>query len=288
MYEPERRKIEELIARYEFEPELKDIYVEGPEDKFVLDGYFEEKGLAVAVFEIDSVDVPNKANRENSNRSRVIDLANQLNDELDASVENLFFLIDSDFDFIKNENKSENPRLLRTDYANLEMYFFSDSILEKFNRRCLKKRKITPETLNGFLIPTLKELFKIRYVNENPDWRLEYLPFEKLLQYEKGDFSFDYEKYLERYLNKNGRLRVLQKYKDQIKQYEIDERLDHRCFIHGHDFLATLLFVVNKLCGEKRYPSQDVLFDLLKSCADYEEFDKENLFTTFLSKFADH
>jgi hypothetical protein len=38
MSEAEARTIAELVTRYEFEPKLKDIYVEGADDKAILEG----------------------------------------------------------------------------------------------------------------------------------------------------------------------------------------------------------------------------------------------------------
>ena len=38
----DRRSIEELITRYELEPSLKDIYVEGHSDKVIIEWFLQE------------------------------------------------------------------------------------------------------------------------------------------------------------------------------------------------------------------------------------------------------
>lgn len=73
------RTLKELALRYEFEPELCDIYVEGPSDKALLESFFEDCGRSdIAVYTIDSVNVPSttvaKENLANNNRGRLISL----------------------------------------------------------------------------------------------------------------------------------------------------------------------------------------------------------------------
>ncbi len=55
----ERRTLEELVTRYQLEPELRDIYVEGKTDKILLEWFLEQKGVEnFAVYEIDTVEIP--------------------------------------------------------------------------------------------------------------------------------------------------------------------------------------------------------------------------------------
>ena len=52
-------EIESLLTKYELEPEIKDLFVEGPTDKRILRWFFKKAGLTdVDVFEITDVDVP--------------------------------------------------------------------------------------------------------------------------------------------------------------------------------------------------------------------------------------
>lgn len=45
MTDPYRWTIPELIARYELEPDLRDIFVEGDRDLFLLNWFFNSAGL---------------------------------------------------------------------------------------------------------------------------------------------------------------------------------------------------------------------------------------------------
>ena len=133
----------------------------------------------------------------------------------------VFCLIDSDFDWLA-EVREINPKLLATDYANMEMYFFTDSTIKNINRHCLKKYKITKPIKDDFIVPMLTDLFLVRHVNSKEKWRLTYLNFEKIIKYDKGKFSFDTDIYVKRYLNKNGRLAELNDFKGELASVRLN------------------------------------------------------------------
>jgi hypothetical protein len=59
MADPYRRSISELITRYTFEPTLRDLYVEGERDRFMLGWMFQGVHCPnVRVYGIETVDVP--------------------------------------------------------------------------------------------------------------------------------------------------------------------------------------------------------------------------------------
>ncbi len=285
MPEDERRTIEELVTRYEFEPNLKDIYVEGPEDKAILEGMLEEHQIAgVYVFEISSVDVPTELGEETSSRMKLVKLARELVGALQGKRLRLACVIDSDFDYITG-HLDNNAFLLSTDYANMEMYFFSSGVFERLNRQCLRGRRITAHMIDNFMVPTLQSLFLIRYVNSTPDWHMKYLPFEKLLSFRRGHFDFNRDEYIRRYLSRNGRLSELAEFRQEIEAVGIPCGLDARCFMHGHDFLALLRRMLNNLRGRNVYGNDEVVFSILRACADYKALAQGQMFATILWRF---
>jgi hypothetical protein len=53
-----RRTLDELVARYVLEPDLRDIYVEGKTDKLFLEWFLRNRGIEdIAVYEIETVDI---------------------------------------------------------------------------------------------------------------------------------------------------------------------------------------------------------------------------------------
>jgi len=281
MTEAERRTPEELIAKYEFEPTLKDIYVEGSDDKIILEDFFEKHGIEdVKIFEISTVNIPEVEGGENSNRTRLKTFADILFHGL-SDDNKVFCLIDSDFDWL-TEVKEINPKLLATDYANMEMYFFTDSAIKNINRHCLKKYKITKHIKDDFIVPVLTDLFLVRYVNSKVKWRLTYLNFDKIIKYNKGKFSFDTDLYIKRYLDKNGRGADLNDFKDEIALMSLNKKLDARRYIHGHDFLELICIIVNKFLRKKTIYTPEIIYNFLKVSADYNDFAKEALFSFLL------
>lgn len=281
----ERRTIEELVTRYEFEPSLMDIYVEGPEDKAILEGMFEVHGIAgVSVFEISSVHVPAQPGEETNNRTRLIKLARELGESLQGKRLRLACVIDSDFDYLTGHSEN-NVFLLNTDYANMEMYFFSHSVFTRLNTQCLKRRFITADLIDDFMVPTLQSLFLVRYVNCAPQWNMEYLPFEKLVSFEQGRCALNVDEYIRRYLNKNGRAAELANFQQDIKAIIIPGGFDARCFMHGHDFLTLLRRILNHLCRRNVYGSDEVVFSILRACAEYRTLAQEPMFAAILGRF---
>lgn len=286
MPEEERRTIEELVTRYEFEPGLRDIYVEGPEDKWLLEGLLHENDVTgVSVFEICTVDIPAEPGQESSSRTRVVKLARLLREALDGEQLKVACVVDSDFDHLTGQREC-NALLLSTDYANMEMYFFATDILRRLSVRCLRGRQLTARMIRRFMVPTLQALFRIRYVNTRNEWRLRYLGFERLLTYRNGRFAFDCTEYLRRYLDRNGRGAELPKFIEDVGRVGIPGEVDPRCFMHGHDFVTMLRRMLNALHGRTVYRDDDeeVVASLLRTCADYRDLASEPLFAEIIRR----
>ena len=285
MAEAEQRSIEELVTRYEFEPGLKDIYVEGSDDKAILEGILEEQGVVgVSVFEISAVNVPRDAGEDTGCRTKVIKLSEALAEAFQGNEPHVVCIIDSDLDHATGGGE-HNALLLKSDYTDMEMYFFTSDVFDKFNRQCIRGSKLTNYMINGFMRPTLQALFLIRLVNDKPEWHLTHYEFRRVISFAQGRFGFNRDKYVERYLNKNGCLRRRNEFLRQVEAVELPDGLDRRCFIHGNDFLSLLRLMLNKLRGRSVYGSEEVVFTLLRGCANYASLAEEPLFANILRRF---
>ena len=117
MAEDDCRRIHELVTRYEYEPDLKDIYVEGSDDKAILEGILEEQGVAgVSVFEISSVDVPSEPGEDNGCRAKVVRLSEALANAFQGNEPHVVCVIDSDLDHATGAGGG-NALLHKTDYT---------------------------------------------------------------------------------------------------------------------------------------------------------------------------
>src|SRR5262245_2279213 len=102
MPDPYRRSIAELITRYELEPALRDIYVEGDRDWFFLRWFFQSIGCRIpVVYMIEAtVNVPTRLLRQagaSGNRGRVIALCMEMEATLPPIARNVRGLVDKDY-----------------------------------------------------------------------------------------------------------------------------------------------------------------------------------------------
>lgn len=137
-----RRTLNELVTRYELEPELCDIYVEGKTDKQLIEWFLDEKQLQdFAVYEIDTVKIPAQLLFElglkDNNRSRVIFLALYIHNKLSETPLHITCIADKDFDWLFGK-EYQCDLLLFTDYSCLEMYLFNEVVLDKYLRLGLR------------------------------------------------------------------------------------------------------------------------------------------------------
>src|SRR5437660_239969 len=123
----ERRTIEELAARYELEPTLRDVYVEGSFVVAMVDEALKQAGRHnAAVYEISTVDVPPEVLRKHGlpdgNKGRVIALCFELDGHVTLPNQ-VTGLVDRDYDAVLGRSYP-NRLLLVTDYSCMEMYCF--------------------------------------------------------------------------------------------------------------------------------------------------------------------
>ena len=129
-----RRTLDELVARYELEPDLRDIYVEGKTDKLFLEWFLRNRGIQnIVVYEIETVDISAEKLFElqlkDNNRSRVITLALYLQDKFPETTPHVICIADKDFDWLFDITY-QCDLLFFTDYSCLEMYLFNELQLD--------------------------------------------------------------------------------------------------------------------------------------------------------------
>ena len=287
MPEAERRLIHELITRYQLEPSLQDIYVEGSDDKAIIEGVMEEHGITgVKVLEISCVEVPIGRGEDTGSRAKVVELAKALSQAFQGEELHVACVIDADLDHVFGATEN-NALLIRTDYTDIEMYFFTSEVFDKLNQQCIRGRKLSAYMVNGFMVSTLTSLFLIRCGNAKLEWHLEPHDFDTLISFDRnqGRFTFDKAEYVKRYLNKNRRFPKREEFLRQVEAIELPEELDRRCFIHGKDFVSLLRIMLNELRGKKVYPSEENVFTLLRACANYASLAEEPMFAKILGRF---
>ena len=130
-----RRTISELITRYELEPDLRDIFVEGPRDRRFYSWYFRRCGYKDSeVLEIDLVEITRETLEAyglgSGNRARVIALALELDSRFTSVLRFVRCIADSDYDFVL-ASRIWARHLYYTDYTSVDLYAYEKELLSK-------------------------------------------------------------------------------------------------------------------------------------------------------------
>lgn len=253
----ERMEYSELVLKYELEPELRDIFVEGEDDVACLNTYFLKLGCKInaKVLPVDYVNIPKEEvdsfNLENNNRGRVIALSRKFeNNRINPFT--VTCIIDRDFDKILGNNY-ENDILLYTDYSCMEMYAFETRVLERFLQAHFGQNQFCASSLMAAMCNILQELFLIRLANKELNLFFTYLDFDRQICFENGTIIFNRDIYLRNYLNRNSALSKRNEIEDYINQRKRDWKDDSRFHIHGHDCMHLLTLFINKQKRQANY-----------------------------------
>lgn len=270
MTEFARRTINELLVRYELEPELRDVFVEGKFDQEILSSYFRgAKHLDRMVYEIDSVEVPTelliKHVLTDGNKQRVIALARELAG-LPAEC-SYRCLVDRDLDHWFGALEA-TARLIWTEFCSIELNFFSDEILHDILITTAKAKISSWEEYIDSLVATLSDLYVLRLADRELGWFIEWLPVGKCLSHENSKVVFDFAGYVDRLLMKNRKSGLRGKFEISVAVWKKRLSGDHRNHIRGHDFVELLAWTVHNFRGIKEFSSSlsiQRLFVLLAS-----------------------
>lgn len=252
----ERIKIEELKTKYEFEPTLRDIFVEGDSDVCLINLFLSgTQDIETKVFPIECVEIPKEyliENKlENNNRGRVIALSQLLKESEHCNENNILTIVDRDLDTIRKKD-FESSILKYTDFTCMEMYAFNKEALDKFVKLTYSSFPINSlEVLNN-VGDILQEVFLGRVANAHLGWNMSSYDFLNLCEI-KADKTilFNKEEYINRYLNKNRKIVNREEFINSIEKYRKLIDTDIRYQIHGHDFINIFIWYIEKIKNKK-------------------------------------
>lgn len=287
MADIEKRSIEELVARYELEPESRDIYVEGEYDRHFINWILEENGLNQAsVYTISTVEVSDgnvlASGLEANNKGRTIELAKALNQRLGAASNQFTYIVDQDFDLILQRRHSI-PGLLATDYSCMEMYLFNERIMGKYISLVLNGFPYSPAQTLCILAQPLQELFLIRLVNYTLNYGLKAMPFNKCCKIEYDRIRFDRNEFVKRYLHKGNKYNDCDRFNKTAQQLRKLFCPDCRFQINGHDFIELFAWLIKAL-KERVAVDSEFVGRSLTACIEKEIVTREQLFVLLMAR----
>lgn len=281
------RSIEELVARYTLEPELRDLYVEGHRDKDLFEWFFDQFNCdSISVFEIENIDIDYsliaKYTLQDRNRDRIVALSLELERLLTVEVRFLTCVADSDFDFVLGR-KHNSCYLLFTDYTGLDLYFCSEDVLEKIFKLHAPNISFSIQDFTEIL----QEIFIIRAANEKLDWGLHWIPFFKCCEIKDNKVVYDCEKFIRRYLCANSRINDLSKFIQACKQLkEIRVETPMKLIRSGDFFELIGWYMLKKLGGKgRKFRNPEFMRSILLSAIDSNKLVTEGLFKQLIKKY---
>jgi hypothetical protein len=251
MPDPYRRSIAELVTRYQFEPGLRDIYVEGDRDKFLVKWFFDRGDIdGVGVYPISiSVDIPRELldrYREYGNRGRVIVLCKELDQLLPVDSRSVRGLVDIDCAELLDSVPASRS-LLCTEFSCIECYTLDERTLKKFSNLYLGIN-ISWITFQE-MFNVLAELFLLRsakvvLANTAP-WNGS---FTRLCSIHGERIRFDRESFVERLVSASAGLLTRERLDGKTAELRALLSGDVRKQINGHDLIKMLSWFAHK-CG---------------------------------------
>jgi len=282
----ERRGIAELVAMYELEPQLRDVYVEGTFDKALVEWMLYESHVRMAVVrEIDSIDVPpvlpQKYGYQANNRGRVMTLARELESALDEKTSSATCLMDADFDLVLGK-KHAWRMLLSTDYSSMELYFFNVHTMAKFLTLVIQGFPKSAEKAISEIQAALTDIFAIRLALYNRGWAIPMISFERCCELSEDGVQFDSTECINRLLNAGNHFAHRAEFLREFAECRKTLTGDPRRHIHGHDFLSLLSWYIRQ--HKSQAPPEPVVARSILACADSSTLRNEAMFSQLLAR----
>ncbi|VVN74547.1 hypothetical protein [Pseudomonas fluorescens] len=256
-----RRTINELLTRYELEPDLKDVYVEGQYDKDVFSVCLGGAGnFSEVIYDISTVNVPADAlleyNLSSGNKQRVLALAKKLSSlEFECAYR---CIIDKDLDHWL-DCLEDVPRLKWTEHTCIELYFFTKEIISHILITATRSKIKNMDVYLASVADVLKVLFAMRLADRKKDWGLTWLDPTKQFSVNGDVVLFNSAIYVVNLLAANKRAKELADFNVELEGWIKTLDGDPRGYIRGHDLVLLLAWTVKQFNGIKEFQNETAL-----------------------------
>jgi len=291
---PNRKKIDELIVRYTLEPGLRDVYVEGPAEKNLLEWFFTESRLEqIDIFDVNTINIPESVtnnyglrsdNNQCGNRDRIITLSLEFDKKLKNHIPYLICIADSDFDFLLGR-KFHSSYLVYSEYTSTDLCFFSEQSLGKIltllgsNPVCGIKQWVQN------IKDVLQKLFLIRTANVKLAWDMTWQEFSKCCYIDNNDYViFKDQEFINKYLNANGRRNNIDTFISVLNELTQIQVASYECVIRGHDLFELLGWYITRKKGKhgNKFRDQEVIRNSIIASANLESIKDKDPFKSLI------
>jgi hypothetical protein len=159
-----KRSVSELVALYNLEKSLRDLYVEGPQDRVLARAGLKQLGAgAIQVYPIEVVNVPDplvhSRNLEVGSKGRLVCLAKELEEKGPPDISGLVAcLADTDLDLVL-QRATPGMVLVYTSSSTLDAGVMSTSVLDRFLDQVMLIDDHDPAILHNDVVDIAKKRF---------------------------------------------------------------------------------------------------------------------------------
>ena len=250
---PDRRTIPELLARYDLEPSLRDVYVEGPSDRTLVQLAMTAlvRGDGIRAYEIDTVHVPapllERRSLADGNKSRVLALADELALQSNRDLRrNAACLADLDLDGILGRCR-DYPLLVYTTGLSLDLVLAEPVVLDKLLSVVLLGFPQPAIMLLKQMLPVLNERLLHRLAADQLGIAVEPPAMDKLCKFDGQRLEFRADEFVRRYLNKGKCAHLERRFREVVDRYRPQVMRVTRQYVHMDDFFELLHFCVRRV-----------------------------------------
>ncbi len=284
----DRRSIDELVTRYTYHPELRDLYVEGSKDKSLLAFFLRTQPRNQAVvYDVGVVDVPEAAVTAlglttGGNQMRLVAFSLKLDLLLPPDCKSVLCCVDKDFSDYDSQLQ-ENRFLLFTDFSCLECYAIAEKPLERFCAIYLGFR-LTPSDILA-TADVLSFVFATRFAKrmyaQNAAWFNDFTAFCKVDA--KEVLTLDRDAYASRVIQTTG-WKISREQIFETAEFVATACDDKRQAVHGHDLIEVICWLARKKGVSSDVCNKASLHrSLLMSAADDKHLHNYDLFRRLAS-----
>lgn len=257
-------RVDELRLRYELEPSLRDLFVEGAFDREVF-AQLSARGKTDRIpYEIDVVEISDEMLKNHGltrgNKQSVIALARELA-TIEGACEYLC-LVDRDLDhwFGKLE---ETSRLRWTSCTSLECYFLASPIVRTLVVTVSKAKIVDWDRFYTSFLDVLGDMYALRIASRELEWNLKWVAFDKSFSMEEDSLSFDIETYVTKLLNGNSRAKDKVEFQSTWRRWRSTIGQVDGLSVRGHDFVDLMAWSIRKGKGLGNFADAEALERLL-------------------------
>lgn len=286
----QRKTISELLARYRFEPSIRDLFVEGRSDAAVVKRFLRNLNLEhVVVYEVSTVEISPEtvlaSGQPDGVRGRIMCLALEFGKRLSQESKGATCVADRDYDLVLGRDYSSSF-LLFLDYSCVEMYGFNEVVLDRLLNAIASGAGMSGQNVLRELETLLRRLFLIRATNISLGFHMKWLSsFSSSCTLSSGVVSFDEDDFIRRYLGKNSRLSDVDLFKTRLEELAVKTIGDARLFVRGHDFVHVLSWYLREQAsGSSPLYRTEVLEQLLLAYIDSSDFAGEQFFKRLVER----